>query len=1230
MSNQTDKPIIFLAFANDRQADGTYLRNLGQEAEQLREVLASAEKAGLCQVETRTSVSAEGILKRFNDPTHKGRIALFHYAGHADDYDLLLESATGERAIADGRGLAAFLRQQNGLQLVFLNACSTRTQVEGLLDAGIAAVIATSRAIDDQTASDFARHFYTALAGGDSISAAFEKAQAALHFVRGDLTRHLRPQQDPHAEHSAAGWPWALYLRKGAEEVAAWNLPGAANDPLFGLDLPAIDLPVAPYPEKLQWYDATYAPVFFGRGQDIRALYNRVTANGGDPIILFYGQSGVGKSSLLAAGLMPRLAAQQSVVYCRRDQNKGLLGSLIAALADTSAPTPTGVDVLDLWLQRERALGKPLTILLDQVEELYTRSASAQPNELADFLTALRILFLDPAQRPQGKLILGFRKEWLAEIDKQLADAHLSRTAVFLRRMDGRGVVEAVLGPTSTPRLQQKYGLQVEAGLAEEIARDLVKDAEAAVAPTLQILLSKLWAEAKQINRTQPHYDRALYDRLRGEGYLLKDFLDQQLKELHAEHAAAVTSGLALDLLAFHTSEHGAAERTRQTLHDTYQHVQATVDGLLQSFQRRYLLVDLAPDQENPARPTRLAHDTLAPLVRARFDESDLPGQRARRILENRASEWDGIDDPIDPAPLDRQDLGVVEAGEAGMRAWKESEQKLIEASWVARHQLEQRERWIRRVLWAAAIAILLVAGIAGWQWRVAVKNEARAEREAAIARARQWAAQAALEYEANPLLGLRLALEAREFFPGAEATKPAALTAAIHTYMDNGRIATLGREVTTFHRIPGATWIIVNLVAGEPSQLRSMADGGLIEQLAGRVNSVFSVSADAPIFVVNYADDTPGELRSTSDGSLMEQLAGRVNTASSVGEDVPFFVVTYADDTPGELRSKSDGSLIITSVSTAWVEPNVSSRYFFIRRSNQHTELWQVAPTQRLVDLDFGVAGDDINISSPDSTRNIQYDREHQTLSMRYADGHAYLVDMDWIESMQSDPNSLDDSQLRKVACMPFGTRAFDEHLLANEEYLGDATPHACTAFLPVWQGRALARQGDLEGALAKFAEAQVLDPALVIDPQREANRQSAASLTRKVIGLARRGEITASLAAISQALQLDPQVVIDADTWHSLCRSGSLHGLAKQVLSACEEAVAAAPKNGGIHDSRGLARALTGDREGALEDFKFFVEANPDRNFEMRKEVIRRLEAGEDPALIFDAALLEQLKNE
>nr|MDJ0718341.1 tetratricopeptide repeat protein [Prochloraceae cyanobacterium] len=45
-------------------------------------------------------------------------------------------------------------------------------------------------------------------------------------------------------------------------------------------------------------------------------------------------------------------------------------------------------------------------------------------------------------------------------------------------------------------------------------------------------------------------------------------------------------------------------------------------------------------------------------------------------------------------------------------------------------------------------------------------------------------------------------------------------------------------------------------------------------------------------------------------------------------------------------------------------------------------------------------------------------------------------------------------------------------------------------------------------------------------------------------------------------------------------------------EVMFACEKAVTLAPENGGIRDSRGLARALTGNTKGAIEDFQAFIE--------------------------------------
>ncbi|CUR34673.1 MULTISPECIES: hypothetical protein [Planktothrix] len=55
---------------------------------------------------------------------------------------------------------------------------------------------------------------------------------------------------------------------------------------------------------------------------------------------------------------------------------------------------------------------------------------------------------------------------------------------------------------------------------------------------------------------------------------------------------------------------------------------------------------------------------------------------------------------------------------------------------------------------------------------------------------------------------------------------------------------------------------------------------------------------------------------------------------------------------------------------------------------------------------------------------------------------------------------------------------------------------------------------------------------------------------------------------------------------------RQSSLNGSAKDVLYACENAVKLSPYDGDFRDNRGLAKTLTGDFKGKIEDFQAFVE--------------------------------------
>jgi hypothetical protein len=335
METSMEKPVILLAFANEQEGK-RYLRDLPEELRQLQAILEGAERKGLCELVVRPNATLHQIFETFTE--YRDRVAIFHYGGHASSDRLFLESTGAQGAVAHAGGLARFLGQRRNLELVFLNGCSTRAQAAGLLDAGITAVIATARAIEDTVALEFAVAFYTEIAAGATLRAAYEAARGRILAACGTArrvycrTRDLAastPILDPGADPADEDdFPWELRLAPGAELDGRWSLPEAVGNPLFGLPAPRVDwLPESPY-LGLRPFTRKEAPVFYGRGKAIRELYSLVTDPGTRSVILYYGPTGAGKSSVLAAGLLPRLELDHEVRYLRRDPSLGLLGTL--------------------------------------------------------------------------------------------------------------------------------------------------------------------------------------------------------------------------------------------------------------------------------------------------------------------------------------------------------------------------------------------------------------------------------------------------------------------------------------------------------------------------------------------------------------------------------------------------------------------------------------------------------------------------------------------------------------------------------------------------------------------------------------------------------------------------------------------------------------------------------------------------------------------------------------
>jgi WD40 repeat protein len=498
-------------------------------------------------------------------------------------------------------------------------------------------------------------------------------------------------------------------------------------------------LPGEPYPGLLP-YGPDRAEVFFGRGAEIARLHDLVvgTSVRSPQVVLLAGHSGIGKSSLLAAGLGPRLAWSHEFRYARRLAGIGLAGTLRETLAGE-------------WRQAEIEARRPLIIALDQCEGVFEAGTEAGREEVSGFLRMLEGIFGDRAGRPRGRLVICTRSEWLADWHAAFSRVGLAIDSHFLAPLTAPAIAEVVNGLASSERLRKRYALSLEDGLAETIANRALAEPESTIAPVLQLALADLWDGTAGAGAQARTLTIERFWALESRGFSLGDVLDRQLATLAP---AQISSGLVLDVLAGYTTPENTPRRlARKDLYATYSHLhRGELDALVDQLRKLRLIVPVGGEQTEA-----LAHGTLAPLIRRRLAASELPGQRARRLLDHGG-------------PRNERELGLVERAMAGMRTPDRDEQSRIDACQTKRDAAQRRAKKIRYAAIAAAVIVSIFAVTSFWGLlRTGTERDAErmARLEADSARdqafeARQTAStrQAEAEAERQRAIAARLAAE--------------------------------------------------------------------------------------------------------------------------------------------------------------------------------------------------------------------------------------------------------------------------------------------------------------------------------------------------------------------------------------------------------------------------------------------------------------------------------------
>jgi hypothetical protein len=211
--------VLFLTYANSQAAP---LDSLKAEDDAVYRALAPRALKQHYLLHRDSFVSIAQVAEYLT--LYRDHLTLFHYSGHANRDTLVLEE---ERAQAEG--IAHLMGQCKQLQLVVLNGCSTRGQVEALLTQGVPVVIATSAPVADQKAARFAIRFYDALAQSATILQAYELAKGEVLTMDAALEEELgRGLAFPNEE----GAVWGLYYREAHAGVLQTTLPARSAQPV--------------------------------------------------------------------------------------------------------------------------------------------------------------------------------------------------------------------------------------------------------------------------------------------------------------------------------------------------------------------------------------------------------------------------------------------------------------------------------------------------------------------------------------------------------------------------------------------------------------------------------------------------------------------------------------------------------------------------------------------------------------------------------------------------------------------------------------------------------------------------------------------------------------------------------------------------------------------------------------------------------------------------------------
>jgi tetratricopeptide (TPR) repeat protein len=470
-------------------------------------------------------------------------------------------------------------------------------------------------------------------------------------------------------------------------------------------------------------------------------------------LVLIHGVSGSGKSSLVRAGVLPKLALQYQRhdapwLTCAMRPSGGPLWNLaseFARLEENAGDVERIGDIAGQFNGRSATLasvaaslkgvqGQSVCVLIDQFEELFRFEKEMGRDEAELFVDLIaRVETADQSEASLGvdlHVIVTMRSEFLGECARFAGFAEtINRTQYLVPRMDDAGLMRAVTGPALA------YGATFDAVLAKRLVGS-VRGREDEL-PLLQHGLELMWDDAvRRAGSTGPMFmEGSVVDAAGSLANLLSQHADQVMASVALDDRSKRIVESVFRALTDVTSE-GAAIRRPCAFGNLCAVAGATpteVRPILDAFRAPGVsfLTPYAPEPIDEKRPIDVSHEALIRCWREIGSGANAwllsefrDGVAWRTLLfqaENFAEDKSSF---LSEATTETRVSWLRERNEAWSQryggGWL-AVVALVEASqehWRRRREAIEANRRSRLNRQATfSIVVVAILGIAGWAW---------------------------------------------------------------------------------------------------------------------------------------------------------------------------------------------------------------------------------------------------------------------------------------------------------------------------------------------------------------------------------------------------------------------------------------------------------------------------------------------------------------------------------